>query len=257
MGKLDNKVALVTGAARGIGKEIALTLAREGADIVANAQHLPNLEILASEIGKLGRKTLPVVANVSKKDEVDKMVDTAIKTFGKIDILVCNAGITRFAHFLEMTEEDWDAVIDVDLKGTFLCGQAVAKQMVTRKYGKIINITSAWGVGARNPNGANYAASKAGANNLTKVMAFALGEYNINVNAVAPGVIKTDMGTTRRTPEEYAAFLELIKKQTVMHRAGDVQDIANLVLFLASDESSFMTGQVLLIDGGFKDSFLR
>ena len=257
MGKLDGKVALVTGAARGIGKAIALTLAKEGADIVANAAHAPKLEILASEIGDLGRKVQIAVADVSKKNEVDKMVDSAIEKFGKIDILVNNAGISRYTPFLQMTEQDWDDVMSVDLKGTFLCGQAVAKYMVTRNYGKIINITSAWGLGARNATGANYAAAKAGANNLTRVMAIALGEYNINVNAVAPGVIKTEMGTTRRTPEEYAAFLETIKKQTVMRRVGDAQDIASLVLFLATDESSFMTGQVLLSDGGLKDSFLR
>lgn len=257
MGRLENKVALVTGAARGIGKEIALTLAREGADVVINALHSPNLEILAAEIEKLGRKAKPVVADVSKKSDVERMVDVAIETFGRIDILVCNAGITRFAPFLEMTEEEWDVVIDVDLKGTFLCGQAVAKHMVPRKYGKIINISSTSGLGARNHTMANYAASKAGAINLSRVMALALGEHGINVNVVAPGVIKTEMGLSRRTPEEYATYLELYKKQTALHRVGEAQDIANAVLFLASDESSFMTGQVIVSDGGLKDSLLR
>ena len=119
MGKLENKVALVTGAARGIGKAISLTLAREGADIVANALNAPNLEVLAGEIQALGRKSATVTGDVSKKADVERIVDIAIKSFGKIDILVCNAGITRFAPFLEMTEEDWDAVVDVDMKGTF------------------------------------------------------------------------------------------------------------------------------------------
>lgn len=257
MGKLDGKVALVTGAARGIGKEIALTLAREGADIVANARSAPNLEILVAEIEKLGRRAKAVTADISKKDDVESLVNAAISEFGKIDILVCNAGITRFAPFLEMSEEDWDAVVDVDLKGTFLCGQAAAKHMVPRKYGKIINISSLSGMGARNQTMANYAASKAGVNNLSRVMALALGEHGINVNVVAPGVIETDMGLSRRTPEEYAAYLNLYRQQTALRRVGAASDIANVVVFLASDESSFMTGQVLVADGGVKDGLLR
>ncbi|HXW99742.1 MAG TPA: glucose 1-dehydrogenase [Candidatus Acidoferrales bacterium] len=257
MGKLDGKVALVTGAARGIGREISLTLAREGADIVANALNAPNLETLKAEVEKLGREAITAIADVSKKAAVEAMVDAAIREFGKIDILVCNAGITRFAPFLEMTEEDWDIVVDVDLKGTFLCGQAVAKHMVKRKYGKIVNISSASGVGARNHTMANYAASKAGAINLSRVMALALGDYGINVNVVAPGVIKTEMGLSRRTPEEWAAYLELYKQQTALHRVGEAKDIANAVLFLVSDDSSFITGQVILSDGGLKDGLLR
>jgi 3-oxoacyl-[acyl-carrier protein] reductase len=257
MGKLDNKVALVTGAARGIGKEIALTLAREGADIVGNALNAPNLDILAAEVEKLGRRALPVTADISKKAEVDRMVDKAIAAFGRIDILVCNAGITRFAPFLEMSEDDWDAVIAVDLKGTFLCGQAVAKHMVACKYGKIVNVSSLSGVGARNPTMANYAASKAGVNNLSRVMALALGEHGINVNVVAPGVIRTEMGLSRRTPEQYAAYLDLYRQQTALRRVGEAADIANAVLFLASDDSSFITGQVIVSDGGVKDGLLR
>lgn len=257
MGKLDHKVALVTGAARGIGKEISLTLAREGADIVANALHAPNLEILAGEIEKLGRRAKTVTADISKRADVDRMVDTAIGTFGKIDILVCNAGITRFAPFLEMTDEDWDAVLDVDLKGTFLCGQVVARHMVPRKYGKIINVSSLSGMGARNHTMANYAASKAGVNNLSRVMALALGEHGINVNVVAPGVINTEMGLSRRTPAELAAYHALYKRQTALRRVGEATDIANVVLFLASDDSSFITGQVIVSDGGVKDGLLR
>jgi 3-oxoacyl-[acyl-carrier protein] reductase len=257
MGKLDDKVALVTGAARGIGKEIALTLARVGADIIGNALNAPNLELLAAEIEKLGRRALTVTADISKKADVDRMVDMAIAAFGKIDILVCNAGITRFAPFLEMTEEDWDAVIAVDLKGTFLCGQAVGKHMVSRKYGKIINVSSLSGMGARNPTMANYAASKAGVNNLSRVMALALGEHGINVNVVAPGVIRTEMGLSRRSPAEYEAYLDLYRQQTALRRVGEASDIANAVLFLASDDSSFITGQVIVSDGGVKDGLLR
>ena len=257
MGKLDGRVALVTGAARGIGREIALALARDGADIVANALHAPKLESLVADVEQLGRRAKAVTADISVKADVERMVATAIETFGKIDILVCNAGITRFAPFLEMTEEDWDAVVDVDLKGTFLCGQAVAKRMVPRQYGKIINISSLSGLGARNPTMANYAASKAGVNNLSRVMALALGEHGINVNVVAPGVINTDMGLSRRSPAELAAYHDLYKQQTALRRVGEAKDIANLVLFLASDDSSFMTGQVIVSDGGVKDGLLR
>ena len=257
MGRVEGKVALVTGAARGIGKEISLTLAREGADLVINALHAPNLELLAREVELLGRKAKIAVADISKKAQVQRMVETAIEAFGRIDILVCNAGITRFAPFLEMTEEDWDLVMEVDLKGTFLCGQAVAKHMVGRRYGKIVNISSTSGLGARNHTMANYAASKAGAINLSRVMALALGEHGINVNVVAPGVIRTEMGLSRRTPEQYEAYLDLYRTQTALRRAGEPEDIANAVLFLASDESSFMTGQVIVCDGGLKDGLLR
>lgn len=257
MGKLDGKVALVTGAARGIGREIALTLAREGADIVANALNAPRLDSLVTELGLLGRRGLAVTADVSKKAEVERLAAAAIEVFGRIDILVCNAGITRFAPFLEMTEEDWDAVIDVDLKGTFLCGQAVARHMIPRRYGKIVNISSLSGLGARNATMANYAASKAGVNNLSRVMALALGEHGINVNVVAPGVIHTEMGLTRRTPDELAAYHALYRQQTALRRVGEVQDIAQLVLFLASDDAAFITGQVIVADGGVKDGLLR
>ena len=253
MVKLEGKVALITGAARGIGKEISLALARAGADIVVCALHQPNLDILATEVQKLERKTKTVIANVSKKNEVESMVDMAIQTFGKIDILVNNAGITRFTPFLEMTEQDWDDVMSIDLKGTFLVSQAVAKHMVVRKYGKIINISSVAGLGALNETMANYGPSKAGVNNLTKVMAIALGECGITVNAVAPGTIRTEIGLTRRTPEEYELFLEKRKKQTALNMVGDVKDVANVVLFLASDDSAFITGQVLTTDGGRKD----
>ena len=257
MGKLDGKVALVTGAARGIGKSIALTLAREGAVIAANALHLPKLDEVCDEIRGIGGSAMSVVADISSKTDVDAMVDAVIKKFGKIDILICNAGVTRFAPFLEMSEEDWDLVVDVDMKGTFLCGQAVARHMVQRKYGKIVNISSTSGLGARNQTMANYAASKAGVINLSRVMALALGEYGINVNTVAPGVVDTEMGLTKRTVEEWEAYKNLYRQQTALRRVGQAQDISNLVLFLASEDSSFITGQVVVCDGGIKDGFLR
>jgi 3-oxoacyl-[acyl-carrier protein] reductase len=248
MSALEGKVALVTGGARGIGKEIALALARNGADIVITDLNQANLENLVS-----GRRAIPIVANVGIKSDVEKMVEEAIKTFSKIDILVNSAGITRFAPFLDMTESDWDDVINVNLKGTFLTGQAVARHMVNRKYGKIINISSISGEGALNETMANYGPSKAAVNNLTKVMAIALGPYGINVNSIAPGVIVTELGLTRRTPEEYEKFKEFRASQAALRRVGQVDDVAKVVLFLASDDSSFISGQVICVDGGRRD----
>jgi 3-oxoacyl-[acyl-carrier protein] reductase len=249
MGKLDGKVALVTGAARGIGKAIALGLAREGADIVANDLNQANLDELAGEIRALGRKVLTVIADVSKKNEVDRMVENTIKTFGKIDILVNNAGITRHAPFLTLSEAEWDEVIAVNLKSVFLTSQAVAKHMVTRKYGKIISISS---ISSTAPEGnmANYGASKAGINNLTKSMAVALGEHKINVNAVACGSIMTEMLHFGKTDEQYRQLMEKRIKQAVLNRLGEVQDIAKVVVFLSTDDAAFITGQTIPVDGG-------
>jgi 3-oxoacyl-[acyl-carrier protein] reductase len=249
MGKLEGKVALVTGAARGIGKEIALDLAREGGDIIAVDLNQAELDKLAGEIRALGRKVLTAVADVSKKSEVDKMVENAIKTFGKIDILVNNAGITRHAPFLSMTETEWDEVMAVNLKSVFLMSQSVAKHMITRKYGKIISISS---ISSTAPEGnmSNYGASKAGINNLTKSMAVSLGEYGINVNAVASGSIMTEMLQFGRTTEQYQQLLEKRAKQAVLNRLGEVQDIAKSVVFLATDDAAFITGQTIAVDGG-------
>jgi len=249
MGKLDGKVALVTGAARGIGKETALNLAREGADIIANDLSQDSLGALSGEIGALGRKVITAAGDVSKKSDVDKIIENAIKSFGKIDILVNNAGITRHAPFLSLTEQAWDEVIAVNLKSVFLMSQAAARHMVTRKYGKIISISS---ISSAAPDGnmSNYGASKAGINNLTKSMAVALGEYNINVNAVASGSIVTEMLQFGRTTAEYHELLALRAKQAVLNRLGDVQEIAKVAVFLATDDAAFITGQTIPVDGG-------
>ena len=250
MGTLLGKVALITGSGRGIGKAIALRFAKEGADIVINDINAPEAEAAVKKINALGVKAIAVQADVSKKQEVDRLVNTAIETFKKVDILVNNAGINRHAPLLEMTEEDWDAVLDVDLKGVFLCTQAVAKHMVKEKYGKIINMASVSGLGAADEFQANYGSAKAAVIALTRVTAKALGKYGINVNAIAPGLIATDFGLTRRTPAELEAFWEQRKKLSVLNRVGTVDDIAAVALFLASDETSFITGQVISSDGG-------
>jgi len=246
MGKLAQKVAVITGGARGIGKQIALTFASEGADIVIG--DIIEMEAAAQDIKDLGREVITVKTDVTHKEAVRNLIDSAIDNFNKVDILVNNAGIVRHAPLLEMTEEEWNAVIDVNLKGVFLCTQAVAKHMVERQYGKIINIASIAGLNAVYVS-ANYCVSKAGVIQLTKVCARELGPYGINVNAIAPGVVITDM-TYIRTPAEAERFIEERRNLAVLGRIGTAQDMANLALFLASDQSSFITGQVIAADGG-------
>ena len=244
MGELDQKVAVITGGARGIGKQIALTLANEGADIVLG--DVLEMEAAAQELKDLGRKVITVKTDVNKKEEVKNLIDTAIDNFKKVDILVNNAGIQRHASFLQMSEENWDAVINVNLKGVFLCTQAAAKYMIERKYGKIVNIASIAGLSAHT-SPVNYGASKAGVIGLTRACARDLAPYGINVNAIAPGVVVTDLTYMREEPER---FIEEMSKKAALGRTGSAQDIANLALFLASDESSFITGQVIASDGG-------
>ena len=247
MRKLAQKVAVVTGGARGIGKQIALTLAGEGADIVIG--DIIEMETVAQDVKNLGREVITIKTDVTRKGEVRNLIDTAIDNFKKVDILVNNAGITRRAPLLELTEDDWNAVMDVNLKGAFLCIQAAAEHMIKRKYGKIINIASVAGLNAVYVS-ANYCVSKAGVIQLTKVSARELGSYGINVNAIAPGVVPTDIIYYQRTQAEVERYVEDREKWAVLGRVGTVEDIANVALFLASDESSFISGQVIAADGG-------
>ena len=210
MGKLDQKVAIITGAARGIGKQIALTFAGEGADIVIG--DIIEMEASAQEVRDLGRKAITVKTDVSKKEEVKNLVDAAIDNFKKVDILVNNAAINLHNFLLDMTEEDWDRVLAVNLKGTFLCTQAVARYMIQQKYGKIINISSTGGLRVVVSTGFTpYASSKAGVNQFTKVCAVELAPHGINVNAICPGPILTEAHTEQRTPEEAAQHIEDLK----------------------------------------------
>lgn len=247
MEKLARKVAVITGGARGIGKEIALTFAGEGADIVIG--DIIEMETVAQDIKSLGREVITIKTDVTSKTEVQNLIHTAINNFNKVDILVNNAGITRRASFMEMTEDDWNAVLDVNLKGAFLCSQAAAEHMIKRKYGKIINIASVAGLNAVYVS-ANYCVSKAGVIQLSKVCARELGPYGINVNAIAPGVVLTDIVYYQRTQAEVEQYVEDREKWAALGRVGTVEDIANVALFLASDESSFITGQVIAADGG-------
>jgi len=250
--RLKNKVCLVTGASRGIGRAIALTFAREGANLIVNySKSEEKAKEVAEEIAKLGRRVFLVKADVSNKDEVKAMVDKAVKEFGRIDVLVNNAGITwKPTKILEGTTEEWEKVLGVNLIGTYYCVQAVAPYMIKNKHGKIISISSLASIATTFGEQVAYGPSKAAVNNLTKRLAYELGPYNINVNAIAPGLIKTEMLGVGRTEEGVDKLLKEIANAADLRRTGEPQDIANAALFLASDESNFMTGQLMVVDGG-------
>lgn len=251
--KLGGKVAIVTGSSQGIGRAIAMLIAREGAVVVINGTDPERIEAVVEEIKGQGGSAFPFKANVARRIEVQELCKTVIKTFEFVHILVNNAGITRHAPLVELTEEDWDLVLDVDLKSVFLCMQAVAPVMIRQRYGKIINISSLSGMGAAGIGQANYAAAKAGVIQLSKVAARELGPHGINVNCIAPGVIVTPSQYTRRGQHGAESFFEKKRRASVLDRVGTPEDIANLTLFLASDESHFITGQVIACEGGRTD----
>ena len=242
--ELAGRVALVTGAAQGIGKAISLLLAQHGADIVVSDVNLEKATETAKEIETMGRKAMAVRVDVSKLGDVDQMVDAILKQFGKIDILVNNAGITRDKLILRMSEEDWDAVLNVNLKGTFICTRAVVRHMAKQRYGKIVSIASVTGE-MGNAGQVNYAASKAGVIGLTKTIAREFAQRGINVNAIAPGYIQTPM-----TDVLSEKVKEDLKRLIPMDRLGQPGDVAEAVLFLVSDRSSYITGHVLNVNGG-------
>ncbi|MFH1868680.1 MAG: 3-oxoacyl-[acyl-carrier-protein] reductase [Candidatus Omnitrophota bacterium] len=241
---LKNKTAIVTGAARGIGKEIALCLAREGADIAICDINEDSLKEAKAEIEACGRQCLTAGVDVSSANASDDMVNKTLDKFKRVDILVNNAGITRDSLIIRMKEEDWDAVLAVNLKGAFNFTKAVSKIMMKQRCGKIVNIASIIGI-MGNAGQANYAASKAGIIGLTKAVAKELAPRGINVNAIAPGFIKTPM-TDKLTDEQRQMMLKVIPLASF----GEPKDVANLVLFLVSDSSSYITGEVIKVDGG-------
>ncbi len=241
---LKDKVAVITGSARGIGKAIATRYAQAGAKVVISDINQEACEATAKEIAGLGVETFAVACNVTNKVDVEKLMDAVKTKFGSIDILVNNAGITKDNLFVRMKEEEWDAVLAVNLKGTFLCAQAAGTIMMRQRKGKIVNIASVSGLFG-NAGQANYAASKAGVVGLTKVIARELAIRNVNCNAIAPGFFKSDM--TDKLSEEIRANVE---KQIPLGKMGSVEDIANVALFLAAEESNYMTGQVLSVCGG-------
>lgn len=243
--ELENKVALVTGGSRGIGREIALELARNGANVVityVNNEEKAN-EVI-DEIKSMGVKALAIKADVSKESDVQRMIEKVEEEFNSVDILVNNAGITKDNLLIRMKEEEWDEVMNVNLKGTFLCTKAVARMMMKKRYGKIINITSVVGITGNIGQG-NYSASKAGIIGFTKSIARELASRGIRVNAIAPGFIETDM-TEVLNEDIKNAMLKSIPLGTF----GKPKDIANTVLFLASSKSDYITGQVINVNGG-------
>ncbi|KGR87576.1 3-oxoacyl-[acyl-carrier-protein] reductase [Lysinibacillus odysseyi] len=242
---LTGKTAVVTGGSRGIGRAICIELAKQGANIVVN---FSGSEAKAAEVVKeieaLGPKAVAIQANVADSTAVESLMKQALEAFGTIDILVNNAGITRDNLLMRMKEQEWDDVIDTNLKGVFLCTKAVTRQMMKQRAGRIINISSIVGV-AGNPGQANYVAAKAGVIGLTKTTAQELASRNILVNAIAPGFITTEM--TDALPEE---IKETMLKQIPLAKLGQPEDIAKAVVFLASDSANYITGQTLHIDGG-------
>jgi len=242
---LENKVSIITGGARGIGKEIAMLFAREGSDIAICDVNIENLNTAKEEIVKTtGRKVIAEKVDVTQAEECQKFVDKVLDNFGKIDILVNNAGITRDNLVMRMSENEWDAVLDVNLKGAFNCIKAVTRPMVKQRSGRIINMASIIGI-MGNAGQANYSASKGGLIALTKTVAKELGSRNINVNAIAPGFIQTDM-TDKLTGELKDNMLKLIP----LGKMGTTRDVANLALFLAGDDSGYIPGEVIKVDGG-------
>jgi 3-oxoacyl-[acyl-carrier protein] reductase len=243
---LEEKVAVVTGGSRGIGKAVCLALASEGACVVVN--YYPGMEAdaeaVVAEIESAGGRAVAVAGDVSRTDVFDRVVEQTLKLFGRVDILVNNAGITRDGLILRLKEEDWDAVIDTNLKGVFNGIKAVARVMLKQRHGRIINISSVVGI-TGNAGQTNYAAAKAGIIGLTKSAARELAARGVTVNAVAPGYIVTPM--TAGLPESVRKDLT---QRIPMQRLGQPEDVANAVLFLASDMASYITGQTLHVDGG-------
>jgi len=248
---LSERVAIVTGGGRGIGRAIALRLAEAGAKVVVNdiGDGEP-LEGVVREIKAMGRQALPILADVSSASEVDRLVEETMAAYGRIDILVNNAGIARDHLLLRMTEEEWDRVLAVDLKGVFLCTRAVLKHMVKQRWGRIISLASIVGI-VGNPGQANYASAKAGIIGFSRTIAKEVASRGITVNAIAPGFIDTEM--TQRLKEEWRQEL---KKRIPLGCLGSPRDVAEAVAFLAGEEAGYITGQVLGVDGGMAISWL-
>ncbi len=241
---LEGRVAIITGGSRGIGRAVAQCLAEDGASVVVSGLDATRLEAATKELEGFGAPVLGVVADVARREDVERLVDQAKERFARIDVLVNNAGITRDALLVRMKDEDWDRVLDVNLRGAFLMTRAVAKIMMRQKGGRIINIASTAGV-MGNPGQANYSAAKAGLIGLTKAAARELSRWSILVNAVAPGLIETDMAAA--IPAEAR---EALLAQIPLGRIGSGREVAEVVRFLAGDGATYVTGQVLHVNGG-------
>jgi len=245
--KLKDKVAIVTGATKGIGLAIAEEYAKEGANVVLTGRSVGLGENAANDMRAQGHEALFVQCDVSQSDQVQRLVQKTVERFGRLDIMVSNAGINNEAEFLDVTEADWDSVIAVNLKGVFLCGQTAAKQMVKQgQGGVIINMSSVMGVlGLKNQ--VAYSASKGGINQLTKVMGLGLIDYGIRVNGIGPGAVNTELMKRVGHNKE---LMDTILKRTPIGRVAECAEIGRVAVFLASDDASFMVGQTVYPDGG-------
>ncbi|MBZ5752956.1 beta-ketoacyl-ACP reductase [Metabacillus rhizolycopersici] len=250
MSCLQDKVAIVTGAGRGIGAETAKRLAQDGAKVAVFDLHEEVCYETVQAIQSIGGEAIAIGCNVSDIEQVDAAVEKVANEFGKIDILVNNAGVTRDNLLFKMSVEDWDMVMNVHLKGSFLCAKAVQKFMVKERYGKIINISSTSALGNRGQ--ANYSTAKAGLQGFTRSLALELGPFNINVNSVAPGYVVTEMtkATSDRVGLDFEEQQKLVAERNPLRRVGNPQDIANVIAFLASEDASYVNGQIIYVNGG-------
>jgi len=246
--KLKDKIALVTGSSRGVGRAVALGLAKQGANVVVNYTSNENAANEVVEIiQSMGGKAIAVKADVAQKAEVENLVNSAIDTFGRLDILVNNAGFTRPAMMIKMTEDQWDQVVDIHLKGAFLCSQAAGLHMKEQKSGKIINVTSVAGI-VGTVGQINYSAAKGGIISMTKSIARELARYNVCANVISLGIVATDMTEKIRSDEK---LKEIYMNRILLKRFAEADDIAPAFAFLASDESNYITGQLICVDGGY------
>jgi 3-oxoacyl-[acyl-carrier protein] reductase len=246
--KLAGRAAVVTGSSRGVGRSIALAFAKEGADVLVNytSSEGPALDVV-NEIRAMGRKSCAVKADVAVKAEVENMMNTAKQEFGRLDIVVNNAGFTRPAMLTKMSEEQWDAVVDAHLKGPFLCIQAASRYFQEQQYGKIINVSSVAGL-VGTVGQVNYSAAKGGILSLTKSVAREMARYNVSVNVISLGIVETDMTEKIRSDEK---LKEIYLNRILMKRFATAADISPAFVFLASSESDYITGQLLCVDGGY------
>jgi 3-oxoacyl-[acyl-carrier protein] reductase len=245
---LADKIAVVTGSSRGVGRAVALGFAAEGANVIVNyTSNQSAADEVVDIIRRMGRQAIAVKADVARKHDVERLFGQALETFGKIDVLVNNAGFTRPALMLKMTEEQWDQVVDIHMKGAFLCAQAVGKHMKEQQGGKIINVTSVAGL-VGTVGQINYSAAKGGIISMTKSMARELARYNVCVNVISLGIVATDMTEKIRTDEK---LKEIYMNRILLKRFAEPEDISPAFVFLASDSSNYITGQLLCVDGGY------
>ena len=246
--RLKGNVALVTGSSRGVGRAIALAYAKEGAKVVVNyTSNEKAAKEVAEAINQIGSQAIVVRADVAKREEADSLVQTAIDEFGRLDVLVNNAGFTRPAMMLKMTEEQWDEVVDIHLKGAFLCSQAAGRQMKEQNNGKIINVTSVAGL-VGTVGQINYSAAKGGIISMTKSIARELARYNVCANVISIGILAMGMSEKITTDEN---LKEIYMNRILLKRFGQPEDVSPAFVFLASDESNYITGQLLCVDGGY------